>query len=56
MAHTQIKVKARSLKEAYAKAEEKLNGTGKLVQKHVILMKPTKTKLGLYLILADRGY
>ena len=56
MAHKQIKVKAASLTEAYTKAEEKLAGTGKLVQKHIILMKPSKNKLGLYLILADRGY
>lgn len=56
MAFKQIKIKATNLEDAYAQAYTKLNGSGKLVQKHVILSKPTKKKLGLYLILADRGY
>jgi hypothetical protein len=56
MVYKQIKVKARNLDEAYEKAHEKIQGTYNLLQKYVILIKPTKNKLGLYLILADRGY
>lgn len=54
MGYKKIKIKANNLKNAYNKAENKIENTYKIIQKHVILMKPTKKRDGLYLIFANK--